>query len=94
MRMIREDIGKRKKILNKKKKKGDKNMVFDDFDIPLAEEESVDESILQQDIDDLKINKKILVETFYRFYNETLHFQSYMDINQEGIRKILKKYRK
>lgn len=30
----------------------------------------------------------------YRFYNETLYFQSYVEINNEAIRKILKKYKK
>jgi hypothetical protein len=40
------------------------------------------------------VNKKELLETFYRFYHETVHFQSFVEVNHEAIRKILKKYRK
>lgn len=43
---------------------------------------------------DFERSKKELLETLYTFFNECIQFQSYIEINSEGVRKILKKYKK
>lgn len=49
---------------------------------------------IQSDYDEFLSNKRDLLETFYTFLKETVHFESYVELNSEGIRKILKKYKK
>ena len=49
---------------------------------------------IESDYDELQSNKRDLLETFYTFLKETVHFSSFVEINSEGIRKILKKYKK
>lgn len=49
---------------------------------------------LKKDKQQFDLNSDVLLETLYRFYVETVQFQSFVDVNTEAIRKILKKYKK
>lgn len=49
---------------------------------------------IESDYNEFLSNKRDLLETFYTFLRETVHFASFVELNSEGIRKILKKYKK